>query len=277
MRWRALFVAVLATTAGCSAIGGSGETPSTLTPAPVPTDAPESGAGATVAPGVWADGRVDVDVLVDAQQAVLANRSFRWRAERNWTGTVGNVTSQSTGQQLVVVENATRYYRDATIFLNHPNNRFYTRFSEYANGTDRFVRARAYSWSQTRYDRMSVSPGRNRLARSTTAAVRRFLSVKSIRVERVQNGERPLYRLSGQLAGEAWGPSVRNYSVTAYVRADGLVRNLTATYTSIQAGSVEHVRYHFAFERIGNVTITRPAWVETARVRIENGTATPPP
>ncbi|WP_181684901.1 DUF7537 family lipoprotein [Halorhabdus salina] len=275
MRWRVLFVVVLATTAGCSAIGGGGKDPSTVTPAPVPTDAPESGPGATVAPGVWADGRIDVAVLVGAQEDVLANQSFRWRAERNWIGTVGNVTSSSNTFDVIVLENATRFSRDATMFLNHPKDAFYSRYSQYANASVQFARAQAYSWGQTRYDRSAIIPGHDRFVSSTTAAVGRYLNVETARVDRVSVDGRTLYRIVGRNPAGLGGSTMENYSVRAYVTPDGLVWNLTASYTTIQAGSVEQVRYHFEFEQVGDVTVAQPEWVETARSRYANGTTRP--
>ncbi|WP_158853323.1 hypothetical protein [Halorhabdus sp. CUG00001] len=275
MRWRVLFVVVVATTAGCSAIDGGAADPSTVTPVPVPDEAPESGPGATVVPGVWADGRVDIGLLADAQAAVLANRSFRWRAERNWTGTVGNVTSSAETYDEIALENETRFSRDATMFLTHPKDAFYARYSQYANGSVQFARAQSYSWWRARYDRSPVVPNRDRIVRSTTAAVQRYLTVETVRVDRVSVEGKTMYRLVGRNATGLGGSMMENYSVRAHVRPDGLVRNLTASYTTVQAGSTEHVRYRFTFSQIGTVTVRQPPWVETARSRHENGTTRP--
>ncbi len=73
--WRALLVAALAVLGGCAGVGTQ-EATETLTPAPVPEPAtpvsvPQRG------------GAVDVDAVIEGHAAVLAERSFHRRVERD--------------------------------------------------------------------------------------------------------------------------------------------------------------------------------------------------
>lgn len=271
MRWRVFFVVVVAATAGCTGFGGGGADHTTLTPAPVPSDVPQSGPGSTLAPGVWADGRVDPGRLAEAQRTAVGEESFRWVATRNSSGSVGNVSTRSQAFDVIVLENATHFSRNATLTSGHPVDRFYRLYSEYSNGTYHFVRATSYYWDGTRYDISAADPSRERLVNATALATERYLSVESTRVEQVTEDGTTLYRITGKNAVGVGGPSVQNYTVTAFVTPAGLVRNLSARYRIVQGGSVEDVEYRFAFEQIGNVTVAQPSWIDSAHRHADNG------
>jgi len=108
MRWRVTGVVVLLVLAGCGGLDGPAGT-ETLTPAPVPADAPDEGPGATVAPGVWADGRLDAEVLAAAHRAAIEDAAFVWRASRTRAGRLGNVSTRTESHEEIAVVNDTVY------------------------------------------------------------------------------------------------------------------------------------------------------------------------
>ncbi|WP_135663459.1 hypothetical protein [Halorhabdus rudnickae] len=268
MRWRILAVALLAVTAGCNAIGGS-EDRTTLTPAPVPEDPPEDGPGSLLAPGVWADGRVDPGQLAKGQRAALENRSFRWLSTQNRSGQVDNVTAGSPSHYLIVFENGTRYYRDTNQIADHRSEYVYSHLSVYANGTHQFVRARAFTAAGTEYTRTPVTLSAYRHIRTTTEAVEKYLSVETTTIETVTNEGRTRIRIVGEGAGPLWSDTVRDYTVRAQVTPSGIVTDLSAHYQTVTDDSVESVDYRFTFQQLGNVTVTQPEWLPEARNRTD--------
>lgn len=275
MRWRLAVVVVLGLTAGCTTLGGGGET-TTLTPAPVPSEPPESGPGSTVAPGVWADGQIDAETLADAHRTAMRNRSFVWRTHRNFSATVANVTRQTTTRRLLVVENRTRYYRDVRSPADPWADPGFTRHSEYSNGTARFIRRDALEWYEERYYRAPVTPRGPALTNATAAPIERYLDVETVTVTTIANDSGPRFRLVGRQPAGTWGDSIRNYTVRALVTPDGLVRSVAVSFTFAESGSVERVRYEASFERLGDVTVSPPDWLPAARNQsADDGRATP--
>ena len=272
MRWRLVAVLAVALTAGCVGLGG--ETPTeTLTPAPVPTDIPDSGPGSTVIPGISADGEMDSTVIAAAHRDALGNQSFVWRSQTDRTGRVGNATTRTGSYEVLVVENATTYYRDTDTEVGREDGSriYYPQYTEYADGTYRFTRALAFTWDRVRYERKPATERYDRFAKTTSRAVERYLNVASVRVEAMSvDGDR-VYRLTGQRAARAWGGSIRNYTVRAHVTAAGFVRNLSARYERVRGTSVERFHHQFSFETVGNVTVERPDWV--SEVAGDNGVA----
>jgi len=270
MWWRVLVVAVLVGTAGCTTLTGSEEA-ETLTPAPVPSDVPEGGPESMPAPGLYPDGEIDLTWLVDAHQDALANQSFAWRATRNWTGQVGNVSSDVDSFHVIAVESPTRYVRDTDQAIGHLSQSIYSRFSEYGNGSYRFVRADEFTSAGTEYARMPVSNASYRLIQQTTVPIFQYLNVDAATLEAVQVDGETRYRVEGHTIPDTVGATVSNYTVTADVTPDGLVWNLSTQYTLTNGDSVERIEYAFQFEQIGNVTVDEPSWVAEARANVSAG------
>ncbi|WP_136687323.1 hypothetical protein [Halorhabdus amylolytica] len=278
MRWHVLAVVVLLSFVGCSAIDGSTET-ETLTPAPVPTDVPADGPGATVAPGVWADGRLDVTVLVDAHRNAVEDRSFVWRETHGRSGETGSISTKVSTYEKIVYVNDTFFYRDTDEGVNRTNNTllFYTRYSEYADGTHRYVRAKVFNSEEMQYNRTPISGDGSRIRNHTVDPVRRYLNVTSVDVRPVTVGGDRYYRLVGTELRSMSGGDEWDYSVTATVTPSGLVRNLSARYTLSNGEENETFRYRGTFERLGDVDLEQPNWVQAAENRTADGTTGSPP
>jgi len=270
MSMRFLVVALLVATAGCTTLTGS-EEPETVTPAAVPTDDPADAPAQVVVPGVYADGEIDVSWLVDAHREALANQSFVWRATRNWSGQVGNVSSQFGTFQEITFEEGTRYVRDTNQDLNERGEPIYIRYSEYANGSDRYTRSIRYLSGEVEYNRINVSDSTARLMQRITAPVALYLSADSVRSEPVRIDGESHYRIDVRSAPDTVNTGISNYSVTAFVTPDGIVRNLSVVFTRSNGDAAETIRSQFQFEKIGNVTVDEPSWVADARANLTAG------
>jgi len=277
MRWRLLAVVVLVSFAGCNAIDGSTET-ETLSPVPVPTDVPADGPGSTLAPGVWADGRLDVTLLTDAHRDAIDDQSFVWRETRKRSGEIENASTEVGTFEEIVFVNDTFFYRDTDDEVDRTNGVpvFYARYSEYADGTHRHVRAKVFDSKEMQYDRTPVSDDGARLRNHTVEPVRRYLDVTSVDVRPITVGDDRLYRLTATETRATRGGGEWDYSVTATVSPSGLVRNLSARYTLSSRERNETFRYRATFERLGDVHLERPEWVPAAGNRTADGTAGSP-
>jgi hypothetical protein len=96
--------------------------------------------------------------------------------------------------------------------------------------------------------------------------VRRFLATPSSRVEAVDGPDgRVRYRVVGVGSpdGVAFG-GVRNYTVTAVIDGDGLVRDLRARYDLVSGDRTAAVTVEATYGRLGASTVTEPDWVRAA-------------
>jgi hypothetical protein len=99
-------------------------------------------------------------------------------------------------------------------------------------------------------------------------------------VARVERDGRLFYRVHVTQLGQ-WTPSnVENYSMTAYVRPDGLVRTIALAYDIRGWGDQSRHFERYDYLRVGNTTVAEPDWVtrvERNRSAGTTATATPTP
>lgn len=245
--------------AGCTApLGG----PATQTETPIPSKKLESNPGLEVAPGLSAGGGLDAHELAAAHSQELENRSFTWWERENRTGPDGETASGST-EGTVANETTYRYVRDTDDvsgpgFTNPVRN-----YSAYANGSNRFVRAFVSGTeSGTVVIFRTETIGRNQSDLPVPSVSQYLESVENVSVSPISIDGQRRYRIDGSVSTTVLdGDTVRNYSLEAVVTPSGLVRTLTITY---REGSTR-VRHRFAIERVGDVTVEKPAWLSSAR------------
>lgn len=249
---RALLVAVLVLLAGCgSAVPGDDATPSeTTTAAPVPTEEP-----VTYPPGL-ANGTLDADALAAATRGELAGTAYSLRFDRREARPEPSLGAVYVGPRVdASVAGPSRYV------LN------YTLVSERGGGIGIETLRNATSVDGdtatvlTRNGTTTRPAGANATgypSRLADEVVERYLTVENATVTRFENG-------SAVVRGN--GTTIRNasdYSVTAVVAPDGVVRRLDAIF--VRDDRVQFVR----FRSDRNATFEPPRWTLEAT----NATAT---
>jgi len=269
-----LVVASLLVAAGCSALPGgpaqSSESTPELTPAPVParsaTPTPDTVPEAVLAPGIDADGSVDMERLARAHQSYLDTRSYTWRYGQTRTSqetdrTVANVTRRvERGPNATLVE-------DSGFPMVTDNTRYLT---------DR----RGYQWSRSAAESPYTILGETRGDRTydpVGVLLEQFLDNQRFRLATVERNGRRYLRLYAPPGPPPPGlfddrANMRDYTVTAYVMPSGFVQSLTASFAD---ADVDHrVSIRFEYTAVGNTTVPRPRWVKRAW-STPAGTATP--
>jgi hypothetical protein len=211
-------------------------------------------------PGVDSTGVTDAAALADAHEAAVVERSYRLRiTHREFVdGELRGVVHERA-----VVESPGQYRSQVRTLgsIRHESG-VIAPASTYANGTTEYVRP---SESDDPHERIEIRSrtGMADIADRTERAVRWYLSVNDSRIVGV--GEGTTVRIA--IRGDPW-PAARNVTGWALVDEDGLVRELHREYTPTSA---PNVRVEVTIRIVpGPVTVTRPAWVETAAA--EEGT-----
>ncbi|MFB6116882.1 hypothetical protein [Halosegnis sp.] len=266
-RRAAVALALLCLAAGCGETATGGGVDETLTPATVPEPTP---APVDRVPGLGKASIVDERALVTAHRAGLAETSYQLNRERRVVGPNGTLD--------VVTVNASVAGGDAyrVSRVERSAAEWYTAASSvrrdvwYRNGhlRNRYVDAdrEATYWGSNGVENGPVSdPTRARLVMNALGAVR-FRVTDATRV----NGT-VRYRLAGtgrtdrELTG---APSllidIRNRSLTATIRADGVVLAYTLRYEATFKQRAVWVEERYTVSRLGRVRITRPSWLAAA-------------
>lgn len=272
MRWRAVCVFLLVVTAGCNAFGGNGDQrpAASVTPAPVPTDTRTAEpAMPAVPPGITRTGIGNMGPLVDSHVQAARNTRWVWTSTMRITETDGTDTAESVSTRTVWFVDERRYRQEANRTGNRsallPNS--FGDYREYADGTVTYKRWFSFEADRTVYQRVETVRADDTFPGFAANPIRTFLALESATVSRLDAGESQYYEVVGsrpRLPG--YGP-VESYRARAVVRADGFVRRLNVTYTVDQPDGQFESHYQFNYRQVGNATVERPDWVDTAENR----------
>ena len=265
MEWRLGVVVVLVALAGCNGFGGETST-ETLTPAPVPSEAPESGPGSTILPGISPDGEIEPAVLADAHRSAVQGWSFVWTESYERRARFGSVTDRTQGDRRLVFESPTRYFYsvEGSVIWRDSASILPAGGALYADGDSRYVRLTADG--DVRYDRRPLDTAEAARFRSLSAqAVERYLALDSVDVTPIQVAGERQYRLVGGRPAGDWSEQLDAFNVTARVTSDGFVRNLSVSYALGSNNSYRYVTYQFDFTAVGSASPTEPSWLTAAR------------
>ena len=270
MRWALLAVAALVVLAGCSSLfaageerrGESGGLDGTLTPAPVPevtvTPTPERW---PVAPGLSRTGVADVEVLVAAHRAALANRSY---TVTQWRGSASppNETVELFRVSEAAVESSRRYVawtsRTRVRIGNGLTN--VADYREFVTGQVRRLRYLVDGHVDPIYVRRHAVDARFNpyVGDPAVAAIRRHLPVANATVARTRVDGRRYFEVVGG-RDDSRTENRRDYTVRALVSPAGFVRSLNVTYVETGVYPLR-VRYRLAYTGVGETTVDPPAW-----------------
>ncbi|RDZ48106.1 hypothetical protein C5B86_03330 [Haloferax sp. Atlit-19N] len=267
----ALLLAAVAVTAGPGGVPVLGEalggqqpsvpTPAATTSEPTPTPTPEP---RTVAPGVTTAGVENATLLAAAHRRAAANRSYRWTLRYR-----ESIAGDETGREVEVV-----HVEAPHVYVSEVQRagrlRAFPRptASEdaYADGTTRYARRPAEpDGVAARVLDPDVRDGPGRQASRAARYLEWYLSADETTVTRVESVTNatvedgtPLYRIEGR---DTDFPRSRGYRVEAIVEESGFVRSMRVTYETRDGLGVE---VWFAYDAVGETTVTRPAWLDRA-------------
>jgi len=257
--YRSLAVAALIVLAGCSGLGlgGDGGTdtpgsgPDSVTPAPAPTTAAPTGTDtptplANAPPGIGPDGIEDRRALMEAFERVVENRTY----------------SVAVRASDAVVGDSVKY----TYRVEDQN--------EYALVTDDGATTMAYGDSGVQFERDyafgdgDVRIESDRVAMGPSASVWPWAFVwtylrGSGSVDTVDRNGSTFYRVR-RTSDSAEAVPESNYTMTAYVRADGFVKTVDVAYDRVRNGTRARVERRWTFA-LDTGPVSEPDWVTRTR------------
>ncbi|MFC6939596.1 hypothetical protein ACFQE8_06385 [Salinirubellus sp. GCM10025818] len=269
-------LAALVVLAGCGSLATPADegTPTrTVTPAPLPPEVRTPQEPGVLAPGVSPDGVFDAGRLAEAHATVLSNTSFTTvREERR---RYANGSLRSAYRRVVRVSTGgERFDYDLNQTDVRGGRTAETRLARYSNGS--VVYAATTRDGTTTYSTLdgpsgpagpSVLPAR---ATARSGLARLFGTLRFDVVDRRAVDGRAVYHLVVENGSQRVG-SLRNVSMNASVREDGLVIAYRLTY---DVGGLR-VSVNVTFRDVGETEVASPAWLPAARNATGTGVGSP--
>ncbi|QAU13504.1 hypothetical protein EKH57_12715 [Halorubrum sp. BOL3-1] len=225
------------------------------------------GSTARTPPGVFLTGVYDPDALADAHVAtaeslssasVLLVASGPANATRPDGTTGGRIGVAGDGGVELAVASATRYRLVRSGNASVANATGDGTVETFADGDAVYERTVGPDGVETRRVSPAAAPNATALVGEVTEEpVRRFLNGSDSTVRAAATAV-PLYRVEVEGGSAALGDEVRDVRAVAFVTADGLVLELSATYVHVPTG--ERVRVAFQYDRLGDTDAIPPRW-----------------
>ncbi|PSP63661.1 hypothetical protein BRC79_11080 [Halobacteriales archaeon QH_8_67_27] len=272
VRTLAVVAALAVAMAGCSAVvptDNGGRPSTTATPAPVPGDTATATPDPSLPPGVYANGSVSPGALGLAHDEELRGQSFTWRVEYERRNRDDGAVVDSVSKRMRVGPDGS--------YLLRTERSTGERQTVYAGETGTYLRSVFENVSTERELDYEFDHRRHLL---TPQSLYRYLPSDSATVTRVRRGDRLFYRVhvtTPPLGVSNRHPKqvVRNYSATAYLTPEGLVRTLAVRYDYRLRGEAVSLSLRTEHRRVGETTVERPDWAaELARASASGSTTT---
>uniref|UniRef100_UPI00397115C6 hypothetical protein n=1 Tax=Halorubrum sp. TaxID=1879286 RepID=UPI00397115C6 len=225
------------------------------------------GSTARTPPGVFLTGVYDPDALADAHVAAATNTSSASAllvasgpasATDLDAATGGRVGIAGDGGVELAVASPSRYRLTGSANASIVNETHDGTVEVFADGDAVYERAAGPAGVETRRVPPSEAPNATALVGAVAEEpIRRFLNGSDSTV-RPAATELPLYRIDVTGEPGALGDEVRDFRSVAFVTADGLVLELSATYVHEPTG--ERVRVAFRYGRLEDTVAVPPAW-----------------
>lgn len=242
---------------GCSGLVGGGSDRGTVTPAPVPT------AGETYPPGV-SEGSVEPAVLGKAHSRFLARTSYTVVSRQRISGADGTLRWTNRTRRVAAGGDAYAGWFNRTV-VDFPAGTLPVTLEYWTNGsvhaTRRFVgdEPTFYGWANAPSPIEGVDG--SRVLVSTLRAVRVGVVDRPSGVVLVGSA----LRRPGLLPTPPYVTDLRNVSLTARVREDGVVTRWRIAYDATVKNRTVRVVRRTVVTDVGNTTVRRPDWIDTAR------------
>jgi hypothetical protein len=265
--------------AGCTGFLGWGSDSSEvrITPADVPTDAKPATPSEQIAPGVLPTGVYNASALAHAHARILGSTSFTIRMNRTYRYQNGTLARWTTGMQRVEsgpplrIQTHSRYHIQR--LYPQRSNVSPALGSDLWSGPDNGYQRIIHANNTTRY---STLPRRIRSINSSVLTrawrINKTLSNVDTQVTRLTRNGSTYYRIGGPVPhgnpSSLLSSSKQNSSQWLRIDSRGVIHEYHITiYTSGPEETTMERHYSITFRKIGNTTVERPAWIETARNR----------
>jgi hypothetical protein len=282
----AVLLVALILLAGCSGFPGLGPDSSDVrvTPANVPTDTQPVTPSEQIAPGVLPTGVYNASILAHAHSQALGTTSFTIRTNRTYRYQNGTLARWTTGIQRVEsgppirIQSRSRYHVQR--LYPRRSNVSPALGSDLWSGPDNGYQRTIYANNTTRYSTLSQ---RIRSVNSSVFArarmINKTLSNVDTQVTRLTRNGSTYYRIEGPVSREyrrlPQSTDQQNTSQWLLIDSRGVIHEYHITiYTSGPEETIMERHYSITFRKIGNTTVERPAWVETARNRTSSANRT---
>ena len=243
---------------GASGGGAPGNANGIITAAPVPETTPTPDPW-PVAPGVSANGVVNVDALVAAHLRAVRGQSYVWR---EWRGTSPNETVALALRQRARVEGEGTYthWSVRTVGSRVPME---ANYSQYVVDGAGYAEVPSYGLNRTVRRPVQATGATERIGTRAAVAIRLYLNRSPARttVSRTSFEGRRYYRVVSEGGPVVAVGTPSNVTVSALVSAEGFVRSLSVRYRRDEFDGTAWVRYEFAYEGVGETTVDPPDWV----------------
>jgi hypothetical protein len=269
---RALALAALLVLAGCGGSVPGGEEPTdaaTLTPATVPSAAPETLARV---PGYGERRLADPAAAARGHRRALDATSYRIERVREVTGRNGTLNAVALSATVAADREAYRFSRIERSTRAWVASEPYARIDIWYRNTS--VRNRFLNADRTaRYWGTNISRRGGPVTDPTQASVVvDALGAASYEVENTtRTGDHTVYRIAGgERTERGLGPvpplvsTPRNLSLTARIRDDGAVLAYDLRYRATFENRTVTVRERHRVTRVGTATVERPEWLARA-------------
>lgn len=274
--WTVVVAGVAVLIAGCGGtVGPAGQSPTAVSPAPVPTDEPIPTQRPRLAPGMAPTGIVDPLTLSDAHDRYLRNRSETVRLTRTNRYPNGSLRDR-TVQVTRVAANRDRFH--TTVIVAGPGARFFGpggRGEYWSDGEQmlqRLDRHNRTSYSVIEPDDYEPALSSPLIPSPGGGRVYFLATLGSYRVTDrwVRNGTTRFRIIATRItdtdtiaASESVG-NVRNVSLRMVIDEHGVLRRFVLTYTAEQRGTTLTVRLTGEHRGIGTTVVDRPGWYDRA-------------
>ncbi|TKX57656.1 hypothetical protein EXE44_09160 [Halorubrum sp. SS7] len=225
------------------------------------------GSTARTPPGAFLTGVYDADALADAHVAAAANLSSATlllvaSGPANATGLDGGAGDRvgiaGDGGVELAVASERRYRLTASANASIGDATREGTVEVYADGDAVYERVPGPSGVETRRLDPATAPNATALVGGAAAEpIRRFLNGSESTVGAAATAV-PLYRIEVRGEPRALGDEADDFRAVAFVTADGLVVELSATYVHVPTG--ERVRVAFRYGRLGDTVAVPPSW-----------------
>ena len=284
VRWFVLVVIVVSF-AGCSSIAtpSTDQPPGAITAAPVPTNPAEPTPVPELAPGLTARGVVDPLALASAHETELSSHSETVRLRRVVTYADDELRSKRI-QVTRVNANRSRFHTIITVDGSYPP--FYGDRLEFYTDGETLIQATVLP-NQSSYFQIPLERYReqnsiqNVISSPDAGQVFLLFAVVETRViARIERSGRVRYRLEstrlrrpGTLAEAEDVDNPQNVSLTAVVDERGILLEYTLSYNASIDGQPVTVVSSGSHSAIGETTVPRPKWVDSALNRTDQPAA----